>query len=232
MENQIEVIRNEVEAEFANKASMSTLMAITFKGLTPQVAKTACLDACIRGFTIKDFRDKNVYAIPFKEGYSLVTSIDYARKIGMRSGVCGKSAPTYEMDGDKVLSCTVTVKRQVQNYVGDYSATVYMNEYTTGRNLWTTKPRTMLAKVAEMHALRMACPEELSQAYVEEEKESEIVHADVVVLTIEDYEKRLRSATTTEELRNAWALIPKEFHGDLREVANGLKKTLIENKTV
>ncbi len=32
----------------------------------------------------------------------------------------------------------------------------------------------MIAKVAEVHALRKACPEEMSQIYVEEEREKEI----------------------------------------------------------
>ena len=53
--------------------------------------------------------------------------------------------------------------------VGDYTAKVYFTEYSTGRNLRNTKPRTMIAKVAEMHALRSAFPEEMAQQYVEEE---------------------------------------------------------------
>jgi len=50
------------------------------------------------------------------------------------------------------------------------SVTVYESEYTTGRNLWQTKPRTMIGKVAESQALRKAfsisgiySPEEMEQ---------------------------------------------------------------------
>lgn len=167
-------IQQEIKTELSNKEVLNALVTTTFKGLAVPQVYLAVQEGMMRGFTFKDFLEKNIYAIPFRDGYSLVTSIDYARKIGMRSGVCGKSAPTYEEKDGKVISCTVTIKRQVSGVVGDYSATVFFAEFSTGRNLWTTKPRAMIAKVAEMHALRMACPEELSQAYSEEEVEKEI----------------------------------------------------------
>lgn len=166
---QIEKFNAEINKELANPQSVRALMATTFKGLSEVQMKQAMLEGLIRGVTITDFFEKNVYAIPFKEGYSLIFSIDYSRKRGMKSGIVGKDAPFFEEREGKLISCSVTVKRKVGDYIGDYTATVYLDEYFTGRNLWTTKPRTMLAKVAESHALRMACPEELSQAYIEEE---------------------------------------------------------------
>ena len=166
-------IQEEIKTELSNPKVMGALVATTFKGLSNQTIMLAIQEGMMRGFTFKDFLEKNVYAIPFKDGYSLVTSIDYARKVGMRSGVAGKSAPTYEEKDGKIISCTVTIKRKVNDYVGDYTATVYFDEYSTGRNLWTSKPRTMIAKVAEMHALRMACPEEMAQLYTEEEMTKE-----------------------------------------------------------
>src|SRR4030042_5304087 len=140
--------------------------------------KQAITEGMIRGFKFKDFLDKNVYAIPYSSGYSLVTSVDYARKVAQNSGLVGKNEPVFETDGDKIVSCSVTVqkKSKIDGYVGDFTAKVYFSEYyKAGKNgypsLWDTKPRTMIAKVAEMHALRMACPEELAKAYVEEEIE-------------------------------------------------------------
>ena len=53
----------------------------TFKGLQVASAKQAMLEGMMRGFTFKDFLEKNIYAIPFSSGYSLVTSVDYVRKI-------------------------------------------------------------------------------------------------------------------------------------------------------
>lgn len=171
--SQIEIINAEISRELANEAVGRALLATTFKGLNPTSMRQAIMEGMIRGFTFKDFLEKNVYAIPYGNGYSLITSIDYARKKGMRAGIVGKNAPIFEMDGGNIISCSVTVKRRVKQDIGEYTATVYFDEYTTGKNLWTSKPRTMIAKVAEMHALRMACPEELSQTYTEEEMEAE-----------------------------------------------------------
>lgn len=168
-QSQIQLINDEINRELAGEAVSRALLATTFKGLTPIIMRQAIMDGMIRGFTFKDFREKNVYAVPFGSTYSLVTSIDYSRKLGMRSGIVGKTAPVYEMDGNKIISCEVTVKRKIGEYIGDYTAKVYFEEYDSGRNLWKTKPRTMIAKVAEMHALRMACPEMLAQQYIEEE---------------------------------------------------------------
>jgi len=173
-----------------------------------------------RGFEFKDFLEKNVYAIPFKESYSLVTSIDYARKIGMRSGVVGVSAPIYEMDGSNILSCTITVKRKVGEYIGDYTATAFFSEYNTGRNQWATKPRTMIAKVAEMHALRKACPEELSQAYSEEETEKEV---EVKVIDLTEYKDKLEATTSLEELKKVWPTLPIEAKNAFTTLKDELK---------
>lgn len=160
----------ELNAQIADPAVVRALTATTFKGFRDEtLIKQACLEAMMRGYSFQDILSKKIYAIPYGNGYSLVQSISDVRAIAMRSGQAGKSAPEYEMDGDKIVSCTVTVKRRINDFVGDYTATVYFDEYNKGKDNWATKPRTMIAKVAEMHALRMAFPEELSQAYVEEE---------------------------------------------------------------
>lgn len=132
----------------------------------------------MRGHTFQDFLKKRVYAIPFGNGYQLVTSIEEARVKGMKNGVIGTSAPQYSLKADgSVESCEVTVKRLTHGIVGEFTALVFFDEYTKGRDLWKSKPKTMIAKVAEMHALRKACPEDLSGIYVEEEfdREAEII---------------------------------------------------------
>lgn len=222
-------IKNEVNKEIANKETLKSLMDTTFKGLQEQMVKRAIMEGMMRGFTFKDFLEKNVYAIPFKDQYSLVTSIDFARKIGMRSGVAGKSAPIFEEDENgSVISCSITIKRKVGDYIGSYSETVYFKEYTTGRNLWVSKPRTMLAKVAEMHALRMACPEELSQMYVEEEfaKEKIITVRETVDLNKE--RENLNAVKTMDELKVVWLNMPAEAKAELGKDKNKIKDKLVE----
>ncbi|MGN1358693.1 MAG: phage recombination protein Bet [Bacilli bacterium] len=52
---------------------------------------------------------------------------------------------------------------------GTERSTVSLDEYTTNKNLWATKPATMIRKVAVVQALREAFPSALSQLYIEEE---------------------------------------------------------------
>lgn len=172
-------INEEINLQLSDPKTCQALLATTFKKLNATLMKQAIMEGMIRGFTFKDFLEKNIYALPFGKGYSLITSIDYARKRAQRGGVAGKSKPTYTDDpgNGKVRTCAVTIYTKGGSPEG-FTAEVYFDEYyKKGKtwegkytpSMWDEKPRTMLAKVAEMHALRMACPEELSQSYIEEE---------------------------------------------------------------
>lgn len=222
----LELINQEINTEIAKADVQKALLATTFKGLSLISMKQALMEGMMRGFKFQDFLEKNVYAIPYGSGYSLITSVDFARKQGMRSGVVGVSEPVYEMEGDKILSCSVTVKRKIDEYVGEYTAKVYFSEYTTGKNLWTSKPRTMIAKVAEMHALRKACPEELAQAYVEEELSKEV--KEVPSLNIDDFKAKLEATTNLAELKKVWSGIPVLAKQSLNTLKEELK-TKYEN---
>lgn len=224
----IQEIQSEVAKELSNKEVLATLVATTFNGLQPAMVKQAIVEGMMRGFTFKDFLEKNVYAIPYGAKYSLVSSIDHARKIGMRSGIVGKSEPVYEMDaeGKKIVACSITVKKKVGDYIGDFTAKVYFAEYSTGKNQWGTKPRTMIAKVAEMHALRMACPEEMSQMYAQEELEVAVEPKEMDPIDVEAYAKKLRSCVTLADLQREWSAIPYEAKQKLEAVKNEAKSIL------
>lgn len=232
---ELSLIKQEVNRQLADPSVVQTLLTTTFKGLSVDNMKAAIVEGHIRGFNFKDFLEKNVYAIKYGQGYSLVTSIDHARKIGMRSGVCGTLPPTYTEKEGKIETCTVTVQRVVNGVVGNFSALVYFDEYyKAGKtwegkytpSMWDTKPRTMIAKVAEMHALRKACPEELSQAYVEEEGAPHTDVIEVVPITLESCTAQLEGAKTPEELRNAWAKVPLGMQKDLAALKDTLKAKL------
>ena len=225
-------IQDEVKNELSNPEVFKALLETTFKGLKPETMKLAIMDGMIRGFTFKDFRERNVYAIPFGANYSLVTSIDYARKIGMRSGVVFNSEPVFEMDGDKIVSCSVTVKRKVGNDIGEFTAKVYFDEYAA-KNLWVSKPRTMIAKVAEMHALRKACPEELAQSYAEEEIDQKALMNTPKELPIEEYNEKLMATKDISELKSAWASLPTvaKLNDKVKAMKESMKKKFeIEEK--
>lgn len=214
-------IQEQIKLELGNKKVMEALVATTFKGLAVPQIYLAIQEGILRGFEFKDFLEKNVYAVPFGSGYSLVTSIDYARKIGMKNGIVGVSAPTYEEKDGKIISCSITVKRKVSDYIGEYSAKVYFDEYNTKRNQWISKPRTMIAKVAEMHALRKAVPEELSQAYSEEEKQKEI---ETPEFDVAPYKAKLEATKTGEELKQVWIGLPAEAKRELQILKDELKQ--------
>lgn len=217
-------VNEQLNVQLKDPKVMSALLATTFKGLSADSAKQAMFEGMLRGFVFEDFLQKNVYAIPFKNSYSLITSIDYVRKIAMRSGLAGKSEPKFVEDTNKqIVSCTVTVKRNVAGIVGEYTATVFFNEYTTGNNLWKSKPHTMIAKVAEVHALRSAFPEEMSQTYVEEEMEKEVKVVTPEINT-DEYRTKLCNTTSKEELGKIWVQIPAKAKVALKDYKDELKK--------
>lgn len=162
----------ELLERFKDKKIEAFLLEKIFKGLNASTAQTAVLDGLLKGFTFEDFLLKNVYAVPLGGSYSLVESIGNIRKRANALGHCGTTAPIYEMRDDekRIKSCSISVKRILPNgLIGEYFSTVFFDEYTTNRNLWLSKPATMIAKVAEMSALRKAFSGEMSDTYIEEE---------------------------------------------------------------
>jgi len=243
MENKniLATIHEEVNRELANKEVLATLVQTTFKGLTAENARQAIIEGMVRGFTFKDFLEKNIYAIKFGDGYSLVTSIDNSRKIGMRSGIVGTDAPIYTYDDEgKVESCSVTVKKMINGYVGEFTALVFFDEYYkpgktyNGKytpSLWDTKRRTMIAKVAEMHALRKACPEELAQSYVEEEigREEALKVVDEEN-SAEQWKDKISKSESIAELSKNWSDTPIQYKKELESLKDEMKNNLIEKK--
>ncbi len=201
-------LNSELNVQLADASSMRALMATVFKGFRDdKTVKQACLEAMMRGYTFQDILNKRIYAIPYGGGYSLVQSIADVRAIAMNNGQVGKSAPEYEMDGDKIVSCSVTVKRLSNGYIGEYTTTVFFDEYfkkgQPGKpSQWETKPRTMIAKVAEMHALRMAFPDHLEQAYTEEEFEGPQIVATDTVTSRAKAAQQAASSLTMGALKN------------------------------
>lgn len=222
-------IKNEINIQLGDAETLKSLLDTAFKGLEAAQMKRALLEGMLRGFTFEDFLKKNVYAIPFAGGYTLITSIDFSRKIAQKSAVW-QSKPEFEMNNDKVVSCTVIAYRRLGQDVAEYPATVYLSEYSTGKNLWNSKPRTMLAKVAEMHALRKACPEELAQTYVEEEvqKQEPIKASALDVEALNANEQALLECKDVESLDRYWADLPGEFRPKLKMVYEGQRAILAQ----
>ena len=238
--SQLQLVEQEYLLETkANPKALNALLETTFKGFSPDLMQKAIFEGMLRGFTFKDFLQKDVYAIKYADSYSLVSSIDFTRKIAMRSGLVGKSAPTYTYDDQKnIESCSITVKRISDGITGEYSATVFYKEFhKNGKewngkytpSMWDKMPHAMIAKVAEMHALRSAFPEEMAKQYITEEmqKPQEI---EPVEENFDEYETKIKACKSVNEINKVWASMPLVAKNKLKELATQTKESLMANE--
>lgn len=125
------------------------------------------------------YRCKNMGLDPLKPGEvhfvkygqnagTMIVGIDGFRKRASKSGkISGIKRGVVRDDNGKLISAWCEVYRS--DWMHPAREEVSFSEYSTGKNLWATKPETMLKKVAEVAALRMACPDETGGLYTEEE---------------------------------------------------------------
>lgn len=115
---------------------------------------------------------KQLYFIKYAGKVAYITSIDGYRIIAHRTNdFAGIDEPKFGIDpvSKRLSHCTITVYKLVQGVRCGFSATVKFSEYSTNQNNWTKMPETMIAKVAEAHALRKAFPNDLQGLYIQDE---------------------------------------------------------------
>lgn len=97
-----------------------------------------------------------------------IAHIDGIRKVAdTTKQYDGQEDPVFTTDAKGMLiSCTVRIYRK--DCAHPFGATCFLTEYK-GPGLWNSKPHVMLAKVAEMAALRKAFPAALAGVYIPEE---------------------------------------------------------------
>lgn len=227
------VVQEEVKRQLASPEVMQTLIANVFKDFTPVMVQHTLIKGILQGYTFQDFLAGRVYAIKYgKDGFNIVEAIEHVRSIAQQAGQVGKSKPIFVTDENgKIVSCEITVKKLMQNgTIGDFTAEVYFDEYYAGNKnkdgsikknqwgdvkegMWDTKPRTMIAKVAEMHALRMAFPDVI-KGYVEEEFQKgniiDITPPKVDEDKVKEYLTSLETITTLEDLKKLYFATNKE----------------------
>lgn len=110
--------------------------------------------------------------------YATIVGRDGLRTKAQRTGqLAGIDQPVFDdnktiamfKDGEKPVSCTVTVYRLVHGQKCAFTASVRFSEFSSGKQKWASMPFHMIAKVAECHALKMAFGEETAGLNVEEE---------------------------------------------------------------
>lgn len=194
---QIQIISEEIKRELADPGTIRTLLATVFPGFDEKLMRQALFEIMMRGIPFTDILKKRVYAIKYGDKYSIVFSIDHARVLAQKGGIIGNARAEYQFDEKgNVIACTCTVKKKVDGDIGEFSATAFMDEFNTGRNQWAKMPKHMIAKVAEMHALRKAFPDVLDKAYSEEEMEQ----ATVIEGTTPETEEKISFLTNINNL--------------------------------
>ena len=73
--------------------------------------------------------------------------------IAHRSGQFDGMESGTRKDGDDLVGWCRVYRKDMSR---PFEVEVSLSEYSTGKNLWQTKPKTMICKVAESHALRRA----------------------------------------------------------------------------
>lgn len=158
------------------KALVEAAGLITRKGLAPRATVEAFLAHCQR--TGLDPIARQIYAIERGGRWGIQVSIDGARLIAERSGGYeGQTAAQWTADGREWLDVWLDSKPPAAARVGVYRKgfreAVYgvarFSEYNAGGQMWQKMPATMIAKCAEMLALRKAFPQDLSGLYSTEE---------------------------------------------------------------
>lgn len=136
-------------------------------GLNPLLNEIACV-------TYKDKDD------PTKRTMSIQTMRDGLLTIAHRTGnFAGLESGVYEKGQVKTFGDKTEALERIgwaRAYNKTFQVPVYQeadfSEYNTNRNLWTSKPKTMIKKVAEAMALRKAF--NINGVYIPEEMDREI----------------------------------------------------------
>ncbi len=127
---------------------------------------------------------RQAYAIKRGGRMCIQTGIDGLRLIAERTGCYAPGKETEFLYDEKgaLVAARVHIKKMTKDGTWHEMAnTAFMQEYSTGQNLWKTLPRVMLAKVSEAALLRRAFAADLSGLYVAEEMEQ----ADIVEVKID-----------------------------------------------
>jgi len=151
---------------------MSDLPATTSGGIIPtqynqqqiQLIRDMCAKDCTdneflllmqlaRTYQLDPFT-KQIWAVKYGNNPAAIfCGRDGFLAIAHRSGKFDGMESGTRKDGDDLVGWCRVYRKDMSH---PFEVEVYASEYSTGKNLWRDKPRTMIQKVAEAHALRRA----------------------------------------------------------------------------
>jgi phage recombination protein Bet len=151
---------------------MSDLPAPTGGGITPAQYNPQQIqlvrDMCARDCTDNEFLllmqlaktyqldpfAKQIWAVKYGNNPAAIfCGRDGFLAIAHRSGKFDGMESGTRKDGDDLVGWCRVYRKDMSR---PFEVEVSLSEYSTGKNLWQTKPKTMIVKVAESHALRRA----------------------------------------------------------------------------
>ncbi len=112
--------------------------------LLMQLAKTYQLDPFAKQIWAVKYGNNPAAIFCGRDGF-LAIAHRSGKFDGMESGT--------RKDGDDLVGWCKVYRKDMSR---PFEVEVSLSEYSTGKNLWQTKPKTMIVKVAESHALRRA----------------------------------------------------------------------------
>ena len=104
---------------------------------------------------------RDVYAVAYKDKFNIIVGFEVYLRRASQSGKLGgwKVWTTGSIENKDLKGC-IEIQRK------DFSAPFYhevdFDEYSTHQNLWLSKPKTMIKKVAMAQGFRLCFPEQLS----------------------------------------------------------------------
>lgn len=162
MSNEVQVINQFTAAAPALSSEEAKACAIQWLESTGNLKKftesqkNQFIDICI-AYRL-DPTKKEVYGIPYGDKFNLIVAYDVYIKRAERSGRLNGWNVEVIGSGEE-MKAVITIYRKDWNQ--PFKHEVYFSEYNTNQNLWKSKPRTMIKKVAIAQGFRMCFSEEL-----------------------------------------------------------------------
>ena len=158
----------EIVTETEYTADQIRLITSTLaRGATPDELKLFLYRAKRLGLDV--FKPGQLHFMKRGDGSSsIIVGIDGFRSIAAQTGVlCGIARGVVRDDNGLAIAGWAEVRRKDWTHPAREEAP--MAEYNTGRGSWARMPETMIKKVAEAAALRMAFPDQLGGVYTPDE---------------------------------------------------------------
>ena len=169
--NQIQ-FQNQNQVQVTNEAAKAKAIEyLSSMGLNlPQGQKEQFLELC-SGLNLNPFK-REIYAVGYGQKFNIIVGYEvYLKKADMTGRCDGWSVKT-EGEGDS-LKAVVEIHRK--DYKMPFVHEVYLDEYRQDTQIWRSKPKTMLKKVAMAQGFRLAFPSDFGgMPHIAEEYDPEM----------------------------------------------------------